>query len=176
MSWWSASTYSDPSQVFHLIQAPSSNGEYVQKDNGLLGVDILPGGRDLDHNVTVLPVTTTFGLCYSVIAHTPVVAAQALTLQLNMTGREHISTFTHNPGDQIGLYHNYWPSFVAYHQIASRTQFDMPMVKKIYNLRTSDARPCNQDPEYDYSKCLMTWARKTYLNSTCPTGSFAFRS
>ena len=77
------------------------------------------------------------------------------------------SVYIHDPHEEIGLYHNFWPLFVANKIVHKNVVFDIPLMKEIYKKYDNEHAPCNDDPDYSYGKCIVEWARDKYLSADC---------
>ena len=89
---------------------------------------------------------------------------------LNMTFFSKITFFIHEPYHEIGLFYNYWVGEVVTRTVRKGVDSDTTLSLRIRKKRQNAY--CEPDPDYSQAKCVLEWAKRTFLNAnnTCKTG------
>lgn len=174
LDWWSNVTYR-PEEVFDFIKLPEVDSNFLSRDGRLfVGAANLSSGLDYPSlNLSVVPVASTFGMCYTVVASRPVPKRTALIVQAALpAGEGRMAAYVHAPGDQIGLNHNYWPGYVDHVQLG-RGAVDLALEGEVAKSRNGeDGKPCEEgETERELAECIFKWAQRTYMAAKCPKSS-----
>jgi len=184
VDWWKSVTFS-VTDVFNFIKAPRAQANFLSDADFLLSGDGIALGMHQVQKITIQPTTTSFGACFTVIPSEPVPERTSLVMKLNLTGEQNlyclvknarsfsdkrVSTYVHRPGEEIGLYHNYWPMFVKYEMLMPGVTLDIPVEMKLYLTRPTIGNDCEIEDGYDYAMCILKWANESYVKgSNCRT-------
>lgn len=91
-----------PYELFHFIKAPEFEDkiDYQGITNEMLKNKT---GFFESENITVTPMITTFGACYTITVHSLVPSKKALFVKINMADKKYVSTYIHKPGNFITI-------------------------------------------------------------------------
>ncbi len=170
-TWWRSINY-EAYTLFAFIKSPLEGQDHLGDDAPVLTPEDFNETLSIN-NLTVIPVSSTYGICYTLVFTVPIPSHTSLILQLNLTeGPSRVSAYVHAPGDQVGLFHNYWPRFVAHYDLEPEAALDLPLEKQVRRTRRTEQNPCREGGQQtDYGDCILDWMKRNYVLANCSQGN-----
>ncbi len=158
MTWWNNETY----DVADVIKSVRASGPW-RKTNGTI---IDKPGYYRDVNLTIKPVPSAYGRCYSMYFHTTLKSShEYYGVTVNTDIFPEITFYLHEKHNEIGLLWSYWPISPVTFSVKAKDQLIVTVQKDTHTpTSTYSTFACTNDYNHSYPKCVTERIRKAYID------------